>query len=504
MHFLVVRHSFRKVSTYSLILPAFSMRFLRPEDEKKELTYQDVFLMPLFSEAESRMNVDLTPVEGIGTSIPIVVSNMTAVAGKRMTETVTRRGGLVVLPQDIPFERIQQIVSYVKMRHHFFETPIMLTEDQSVQTALNLIHKRAHEAVIITDAQDRPVGIFTEKDAYRHDRYSPVRDVMTRELITVPSNMNPRDIFDVLVHRRLSIVPVVNEDGTLAGVMTRKGAVRASLYRPAVNRHGELLTSVAVRIRDRVSETVDALMQIGVDVIVLDTAHGHQKKMLEAVRLARDVLGPDRCLVAGNIVTAVAAEALIDAGANILKVGIGPGAACKTRMMTGVGRPQFSAIHRVSGVARNRGAYVWADGGCRTPRDICLALAAGASSAMIGSWFAGTYESPADVQHDADGRLYKEQFGMASSRAVLNRNRQVDPFELARRAFFEEGISQTKMYLRPGQESAEDLIDEITAGVRSACTYSGAHDLESFYQNAIIGVQTHAGYEEGKPVAKGW
>ena len=480
------------------------MRFLRPEDERKELAYQDVFLMPLYSEAESRMDVDLSPAEGIGTTIPVVVANMTAVAGKRMTETITRRGGLVVLPQDIPFERIEEIVSYIKHCHHVFETPVVCSELDSVQTALNLIHKRSHEAVIITDAKNKPVGIFTEKDAYRRDRYSPLRDVMTRSLITVSSSMHPREIFDLLIERRLSIVPVVNLDGTLAGVTTRKGAVRASIYQPALNAQNELLTSVAVRIRDQVAETVDHLKQIGVDVIVLDTAHGHQKRMLEAIKIARTVLGPEKPLAAGNIVTAVAAEDFIQAGATILKVGVGPGAACKTRMTTGVGRPQFSAVHRVAGIARKHGAHVWADGGVRTPRDVALAIAAGASSAMIGTWFAGTYESPADVQHDADGHRYKEQFGMASSRAVLNRNRQADPFELARRAFFEEGVSQTKMYLKPGQESVEDILDDITAGLRSACTYSGAKNLQTFFDNVVVGVQTNSGYEEGKPVAKSW
>lgn len=480
------------------------MRFLRPEDERKELTYNDVFLVPLYSEITSRMQVDLTPVEKIGTTIPVVVANMTAVAGKRMTETITRRGGLVVLPQDIPFERIEEIVAYTKTCHHVFESPVVLKEHQSVQTALNLIHKRSHEAVIITDSNDRPVGIFTEKDAYRRDRFSMLGNVMTRRLITVQSSLSPREIFDILVERRLSIVPVVHEDGTLCGVMTKKGAVRTTLYRPALNSRGELMTCVAVRIRDQVAQTVDHLKQLGVDVIVLDTAHGHQRNMLSAIKEARVILGPDRTLAAGNIVTAVAAEDFIEAGANILKVGVGPGGACKTRMTTGVGRPQFSAVHRVSTMARRHGVHVWADGGCRSPRDVALALAAGASSAMIGTWFAGTYESPADVQRDADGRLYKEQFGMASSRAVVDRHRQADPFELERRAFFEEGVSQTKMYLRSGHESVEDILDEITAGLRSACTYCGADDLETFFQNAVIGVQTAAGYEEGKPVAKSW
>lgn len=478
------------------------MTFLHPEDAHKELTYQDVFLVPRFSTIASRMDVDLTPPGNLGATIPIVVSNMTAVAGKRMAETVTRRGGLVVLPQDMSADRIQEIVKYVKSCHHVYETPVVLKENQSVQTALNLIHKRSHEAVLITDDANRPVGIFTEKDAYRRDRYSPLRDVMTRDVISVSSSLTPKEIFQLLVERRLSIAPVVHPDGTLAGVMTRKGAIRASMYQPAVNAKNELMTAVAVRIRDRVTDTIDQLIQIGVDVIVLDTAHGHQARMIDAIAAARGVLGAERPLVAGNIVTAEAARAFIKAGANILKVGVGPGGVCKTRMTTGVGRPQFSAVHEVALIARASGAHVWADGGCRDPRDVALALAAGASHAMIGTWFAGTFESPADTQRDRDGRLFKEQFGMASSRAVMDRSRGLDAFELARRSFFEEGVNQTKMYLKPGQESVEDHLDEITAGLRSACTYTGASNLEAFYEQAVVGAQTISGFEEGKPLEK--
>ena len=480
------------------------MQFLRPQDEHKELAYNDVFLMPRYSDVISRMDVDLSTHDVLGLTTPIVVSNMTAVAGKRMAETVTRRGGLVVLTQDMSMERIEEIVGYVKKRHHVFETPVVLTENETVQTALNLIHKRSHGAVIVVNAQNKPVGIFTEKDSWRRDRYNRISEVMTRQLISVPSSMSPQDIFAFLNERRLNIVPVVNEDGTLAGVMTKKGCVRASMYKPALNSQGEFKTCVAVRIREGLEENLERLMAMEVDVVCLDTAHGHQERMLQAVRNARVIIGPDKALMAGNIVTSVAAEDLIAAGANVLKVGVGPGGACKTRMTTGVGRPQFSAVHRVSQTARRFGVGVCADGGVKFPRDVALALAAGATSTMIGTWFAGTYESPADVQYDEEGRMYKEQFGMASQRAVVNRNREADTFAQARKEFFEEGVSQSKMYLKPEQESVEDILDQITAGLRSACTYMGARNLEEFHQNAIVGVQTESGYSEGKPVSQSW
>jgi IMP dehydrogenase len=203
-------------------------------------------------------------------------------------------------------------------------------------------------------------------------------------------------------------------------------------------------------------------------------------------------------------VSAEAVRELVEAGADIVKVGVGPGAMCTTRMMTGVGRPQFSALLECAAEARRLGRHVWADGGVRHPRDVALALAAGASNVMVGSWFAGTYESPGDVLRDTDGRLYKESFGMASSRAVRVRTAEDSAFERARKALFEEGISSSKMYLDPIRPGVEDLLDHIVAGVRSACTYAGADCLEQLHQRAVIGVQSAAGYAEGKPLHSSW
>ena len=171
---------------------------------------------------------------------------------------------------------------------------------------------------------------------------------------------------------------------------------------------------------------------------------------------------------------------LAEAGANIIKVGVGPGAMCTTRMQTGVGRPQFSAVLECAAETKKLGAHVWADGGVRHPRDVALALAAGASQVMIGSWFAGTYESPGDLQRDANGKLFKESFGMASARAVAARTSSEDAFDRARKALFEEGISTSRMYLNSSRPGVEDLLDEIIAGLRSSCTYAGARTLEEF------------------------
>jgi IMP dehydrogenase len=238
-------------------------------------------------------------------------------------------------------------------------------------------------------------------------------------------------------------------------------------------------------------------------VLVVDTAHGHQEKMISALQAVR-ALDPQVPVVAGNVVTAAGVADLVAAGADIVKAGVGPGAMCTTRMMTGVGRPQFSAVLECAAEARRLGASIWADGGVRHPRDVALALAAGASSVMIGSWFAGTFESPGDTFRSPDGRLYKESFGMASARAVRLRSASDSAFERARKALFEEGISSARMYLDPVRPGVEDLIDMIVAGLRSSCTYAGARDLAEFHERAVVGVQSASGYSEGMPVPTSW
>ncbi|CAN5587611.1 GuaB1 family IMP dehydrogenase-related protein [soil metagenome] len=478
------------------------MRMLHP-NPVYDLTYNDVFMVPSLSKVGSRLEVDLSTPDGIGTTIPLVVSNMTAVAGRRMAETVARRGGIAVLPQDIPIDVIEQVVGFVKTRHPVYETPITLTPHHTIGDALGLIHKRAHGAVVVIDGDGQPLGVFTEQDAAGFDRYTQLHNVMSRELVTLASDVSPEQAFELLDHQRLSMAPVVDHDGRLLGVLTSKGALRSTIYGPAVDAQGRLLVSVAVGINADPVGRAKALADMGVDVLVVDTAHGHQATMLDVVEQVR-AGAPDTPLLAGNVVTTDGTRQLIDAGADIVKVGVGPGAMCTTRMMTGVGRPQFSAVIECAEEASRLGAHVWADGGVRFPRDVALALAGGAANVMFGSWLAGTYESAADTLRDPDGRLYKESFGMASNRAVKNRNRMISKLDSARKELFEEGISSSRMYLDPHRPGVEDIIDQIVAGLRSSCTYAGAATLSEFHDRAVVGVQSHAGYDEGRPLGTSW
>lgn len=478
------------------------MQFLSGEPNY-DLTYSDVFLVPNLSTVSSRMDVSLQTPDGIGTTIPIVVSNMTAIAGRRMAETVARRGGVVVLPQDIPLDVVETVVDFVKSRHTIYDTPITMSGSDTVGEALSLIHKRSHGALIVVDDDNMPIGIFTEHDAAGFDRFTQIANVMSREVFTLPDGLSATALFERLTEARLNFAPVVANDGRLLGCITRKGALRSTIYEPAVDREGRLLIAVAVGVNADPATRAKALVALGVDVIVVDTAHGHQSRMLDAVSEVRRSVGTTP-VVAGNVVTTQGTKDLINAGADIIKVGVGPGAMCTTRMMTGVGRPQFSAVLECSQAARALGKHVWADGGVRYPRDVALGLAAGAGNVMFGSLLAGTYESAADTVRDAQGRLYKESFGMASNRAVRNRTRTEGAVDRARKELFEEGISTSRMYLDAQRPGVEDIIDQIVAGVRSSCTYSGARSINELHDHAVVGVQSASGYDEGRPIDTSW
>ena len=481
------------------------MKFLNGLAPTFDLTYDDVFMVPSRSAVGSRMGVDLASDDATGTTIPLVVANMTAVAGKRMAETVARRGAIAIIPQDIPVDVVIDTVAQVKASHRFYDTPVTVKPHHTCGYALGLIPKRSHGAAVVVDADTGvPVGLVDTSDVSGVDRFTQVREVMSTELLTLPEGIESREAFSRLRAARRRLAPVVDDGGRLVGLLTRDGAVRSTIYAPALDADGRLRVGAAIGLNGDPAGRAAELVAAGVDVVVVDTAHGHQDRMIEVVGAVRAALGRGAPVVAGNVVSAAGVRDLVEAGASIVKVGVGPGAMCTTRMATGVGRPQFSAVLECAAEAARLGAHVWADGGVRHPRDVALALAAGASNVMVGSWFAGTHESPGDIRHDADGRAYKESFGMASKRAVTHRTEGEDAFDRARKALFEEGISAGRMYLDPARPGVEDLIDSIVAGVRSSFTYAGARSIPEFRERAIVGIQSASGYREGAPVPVSW
>lgn len=484
------------------------MRFLTTPTT--DLTYNDVFLVPSMSRVTSRFDVDLTPADGTGSTIPLVAANMTAVTGRRMVETMARRGGLGILPQDIPLDVIAEVTSWVKQRSPRYETPVVMHRSNTVHDALGIMHKRPHGVVIVVDADEHYAGMVLDSDCRDVDRFTQLGDLAHSEGpefqdSDFPVDSDPdvlRAAYETMSAARVNVAPVLR-GREVVGILTHQGLVRSTIYAPALDDDGRLRVGAAVGINGDVSGKAEQLLEAGVDVLVVDTAHGHQIKALEAVSAVR-ALDRRVPIVAGNVVTADGVRDLAGAGADIIKVGVGPGAMCTTRMMTAVGRPQFSAVVECAEAAADLGKHVWADGGVKHPRDVALALAAGASQVMVGSWFAGTHESPGEINLDANGRAYKESFGMASARAVRHRTAGEDRFARARKALFEEGISNSTMYLDPQRPGVEDLLDHITSGVRSSMTYAGAATLEQFAARAVVGIQSQSGYDEGRPRSESW
>ncbi|GAB3129845.1 GMP reductase [Glaciibacter psychrotolerans] len=469
-----------------------------------DLTYSDVFLVPSRSAVSSRLDVSLAPGDGTGATLPLVSANMNSVTGPRLAATLARRGGLGVLPQDMPLQDLDAAIRWVKAQSVRFDTPFSFGADDTVQMALNQVPPSNGQGLIVRDSRGDYLGCVVASRLATAPPEGRLVDLLHDNLAALDADDvdDGRKAFDLMVAADLDFVPVLHH-GAVIGTLSRTSALRSTLYEPAVDARGCLTVAAAIGISGDVAAKAKALAGAGVDVLVIDTAHGHQEGMLRAIRIVAD-LGLNLPLVAGNVVTAGAVADLVDAGATILKVGVGPGAMCTTRMMTAVGRPQFSAVLETAAAARAAGAHVWADGGVRYPRDVALALAAGASSVMIGSWFAGTIEAPGILKTDAAGSLYKESWGMASTKAVRDRFERLDAYELARKTLFAEGISSSKIYLDPLRPSVEDLLDMITSGVRSSFSYAGATTLPEFQERALVGIQSAAGYEEGKALPVSW
>ncbi|MFT4307122.1 MAG: GuaB1 family IMP dehydrogenase-related protein [Microbacterium sp.] len=478
------------------------------EQPEVDLTYSDVFLVPRRSGIASRLDVDLAPADGTGATIPLVSANMNSVTGARLAAVLARRGGLGVLPQDMPLQELDAAIRWVKRQPVRWDTPILLPPQATVADALRVLPATPGHGVVVAGA-DRPriedvAGIVPAGRLATALPDAVLGDLVRGRPAALEAEDMPdaRAAFDELVAADVETVCVI-ERGVVVGTLSRRSALRTTLYRPALDADGRLVVAAAVGINGDAAAKAEALAASGADVLVLDTAHGHQEGMLRALR-AVSALGLGLPIVAGNIVTADAVADLVDAGATILKVGVGPGAMCTTRMMTAVGRPQFSAVLETAQRAHELGAHVWADGGVRYPRDVALALAAGAASVMIGSWFAGTIEAPGELFTDEAGRVYKESWGMASTKAVHERFGRLDPYDLARKELFAEGISSSRIYLDPLRPGLEDLIDMITSGVRSSFTYAGAASVPEFAQRALVGLQSAAGYEEGKALPVSW
>ena len=475
------------------------MQFANPRYENEELSYEDVFLFQQYFDGVSRMHdIDIKPQTPLPTSLPIVSANMNAVTGKRMAETLWRYGGLGVLPQDMSLETISKIVKFIKSANTRYETPLVVYPTSTIRDALWIIHKREHQSVVLVDEDNKVVNIFKEDDFQGLDQYTLLKDIQKASCITAPEDISNQEAYELMHKKRISVLPLVDKNNKLKWILSKQHCVRMEMYTPTLDKNGKLDLAVAIGI-NQFEARAKALYEMWIRIFVLDTAHWFQRRMKETIQKARSMFGKNIIIVAWNVVTSQWVEMILEAGADGVKVGVGPWAMCTTRLKTGVGRPQFTAVKETARTARQLWWFVWADGGIKNPRDMVLALAAGASHVMIGTLFAWTYESTGDIFYDEEGKMYKENYGMASKKAVVGRNNDKSAFEVAKKQIFREGISSSKIYLRQGMSSVGEVVDNFTTWLRSAMTYVWAKNLEELYQKALIWVQTQAWYYEGTP-----
>lgn len=489
--------------------------------EKQEYTFNDAFLFQQVSDVKSRTECSINPiVKGfnrmLNSSTPFISANMNAVSGKRMAEAMAIYGGLASLPQDMSKEKKEEVLQYLsanaKASFNLLQPVIVYDKMDNVIVAKQLSKKKSINAVFVA-SKDGIVGYYTKEmlDKYPESEKIDITTMPTKPimLINEPFNANKiENYYQAMIESNNEFCVFVEgkeNEQIFAGVLTKKHALRFEDYQATLNpttQGLDVILSYGVNQLLKEEAIIEEIKYFnatyGVNQFLVDTAHWTQVSVSDAVFKLRELL-PHSVIIAGNVCTAEWTRRLIEAGADGIKVGIWPWAMCETRMQTGVGRPQLSAIMECAEEANKLGAWIIADGGIKTPRDACLALAAGASYVMMGTLLAGTLESVAEIKFDLDGNPYKQNFGMASGLAVKERNQHLTAYQQARRMRFQEGISTSMIYIKPKTETVGDVIDMFATGLQSSMSYTGARNLKEFLEKAIIGVQTASGYTEGTP-----
>jgi IMP dehydrogenase len=463
------------------------------------LTFDDVLLVPEFSEVHPRDTlVDTRLTAEISLSIPLLSAAMDTVTESRMAIAMAREGGLGIIHKNMSIERQAGEVDRVKRSESgMILNPITLTPERPIRDALRLMDQFSISGVPIVDEQGFLVGILTNRDLQFETQHSrPIREVMTREkLVTAPIGTSLDDAEGILHRARIEKLPVVDPEGRLKGLITVKDIFKRRQFPNACkDQHGRLRTGAAIGTSALDLDRAGELLAAGCDVLVVDTAHGHSAGVLNALEKARARF-PDAQIVAGNVATSEGARALAERGANGVKVGIGPGSICTTRVVTGVGVPQLTAImEAVKGVQDS--VPIIADGGIRYSGDIVKAIAAGASAAMMGSLLAGTEESPGE-SFLLEGRRFKIVRGMGSLAAMEegSADRYFQEESSATRKFVPEGIEGRVPYKGP----VTDVIFQLVGGLRSGLGYCGCADLHALRTRARFTRITSGGLRESHP-----
>lgn len=452
--------------------------------QEEALTFDDILLIPQYSEiVPTEINTKTFFARDLYLNMPIISAAMDTVTEHRVAKVMAQLGGIGIIHKNMSIESQAFEVERVKKYESGMITdPITLGPDESVQTALGLMAKYHISGVPIT-VEGKLVGILTNRDLrFETNVTQKISNIMTSEnLVTTKQGTTLEEAKVILQKHRIEKLPVVDDEGRLKGLITIKDIEKAQTYPLATkDKEGRLFVGAALGVDSTTQERAEALVQAGVDLLTVDTAHGHSKNVLDMVRHLRESY-PEVYIVAGNVVTEEGTAALIDAGADVVKVGVGPGSICTTRVVAGVGMPQISAINKCSSVAKKKGAEIIADGGIKYSGDITKALALGANSVMIGGLMAGADESPGETIL-YQGRTYKVYRGMGSMGAMIKGSKD---------RYGQAGVNEMDKLVPEGIEgkvpykgSASGILHQLMGGLRSGMGYLGASDIAALQSKA--------------------
>ena len=464
---------------------------------KEGLTFDDVLLIPAKSNVvPSSVDVSTKLTNKITLNTPVMSAAMDTVTESEMAIAMAREGGIGIIHKNMPIEMQADEVEKVKRSENgVIRNPFSLHPENKVYEAEELMHKYRISGVPIVDKNGFLVGIITNRDMrFLTGMDMPISEVMTKEdLVTAPEGTTHEEAQEILRHRKIEKLPIVDKDGKLAGLITIKDIQKASKYpNSAKDAHGRLLCGASIGVTKDVLERAGALIRAGVDVLVLDSAHGHAQSMLDTLYKVKNAF-PDCQIIGGNVATAAAAEDMILAGADAVKVGIGPGSICTTRIIAGIGVPQITAVYDAACAAAKYNVPVIADGGIKYSGDMVKALAAGASSIMLGSLLAGCEESPGATEIYM-GRSFKVYRGMGSL-AAMEKGSKDRYFQQNSVKLVPEGVEGRVPYKGP----VSDTIFQLLGGIRAGMGYCGCGTIEELQAKAQFVRITNAGLRESHP-----
>ena len=467
---------------------------------KEGLTFDDVLLVPKYSDITSRSQTNLSTKlsRNISINIPFVSANMDTVTESAMATTMARAGGIGIIHRFLTIkEQANEVLKVKRSGSVMIENPYSINSEKSIQDAHDYAEEKEISGLLVTDVNSKLVGIVTERDLLFANSNGTIRDIMTKDVVTAKPGVTLDEAKEILHKHRVEKLPIVDDSGIVKGLITSKDITNNTDFPNASkDKKGRPLVGAAVGVKGDFLERSESLLDAGADVLVVDIAHGHSENAMNTVRNIKKAF-PDCELIAGNIATAQGAEDLIKAGVDAVKVGVGSGSICITRVITGSGVPQLTAVMDCAKIGNDHGVPIISDGGTRTSGDATKALASGASSVMVGSMLGGTDESPGTVL-TKNGKRFKVYRGMASLAASIGRKSKETgslSFDDDLNDYVAEGVEA----MVPYKGTVVDILKQLSGGVRSGLSYCGAHTISQMQENAEFIKMSRAGFAESQP-----